>query len=189
MTNEAGAGTETVSLSVPEALSCQVIYRMAKECVGRPDTRDDASFVWLGSASAGVRCFRELKGALGLGGALKALAKLATRRRCLYMVLCHGSPAHYGWVTAGRCRFYWIERDAVVVGPYRTLQGFRRRGLAAYGLRHAVALLQGQRISAIYVDAAWDNLGSRRTIAAAGFGSPVALFIRGMKTSAGTDDD
>lgn len=167
-----------VTLEVPSEIPYQLVYRQVRsEPFDVPD-RPDARFVFLGSAREAIwerplltRCF-------GAVGALKAIAKIATGKRKLYLVTCDGQPVSTGWCSRGMCRYYKIEPDAVVIGPIESSPAFQSRGLATYGLKGCMNALIGLGHSVFYIDTSKTNYPSQRVIEKCRFGTPVALYFK-----------
>lgn len=115
---------------------------------------------------------------LGVIGLAKVAIKLMTPSRCFFVVVCEQAVAHYGWVTKGRCRYYPVEPEAVVIGPVETVPGFRGKGLATVGLTAVVAAMARKGCRIMYIDTADTNVPMQRVIEKCGFGRPVSTYER-----------
>lgn len=156
----------------------QLVFRQERREVS-PPPKGELRFALLDQPGAGLVYWRELAALLGRAGAAKALAKLATGRRMLYLAWFQNRPASYGWCSLGFCRHYPVEPQAVVIGPIFTVAELRGRGLAAFALGRALDsfFLRGRRI--FYIDTSTENAASRRVIEKCGFGPPVHWYPRG----------
>jgi RimJ/RimL family protein N-acetyltransferase len=167
-----------VALEVPDEVAFQLVYRAVRTEPFADPPRADARFVFLDSARAAAGWFGPLARCWGKAGAAKAAAKLATARRSLYLLADGDRVLSTGWCTVGRCRYYKVEPDAVVVGPIWTAEDARGRGLAADGLRRAMDAFVGRGRSVFYTDTSKANAAARRVFEKCGFGRPVALYFR-----------
>jgi GNAT superfamily N-acetyltransferase len=168
----------TIALRIPESLGFQLIYRQERADLFAMEERKGLEFIFLSWPGAALRHLARLQRCLGWSGTFKTLAKLATRRRFLYLVLERGQVVSTGWCTVGRCRFYKVEPDAVVIGPIWSAEDARGRGLATYSLKKALDRLAARGHRVFYIDTFKDNYASQRVIEKTGFGAPVALFVR-----------
>ncbi|MBO0699449.1 MAG: GNAT family N-acetyltransferase, partial [Zavarzinella sp.] len=114
----------------------------------------------------------------GKPGAAKAVAKLATGRRTLYLVTHGGRTLSAGWCTVGRCQYYKVEPEAVVVGPIWTSEAARGRGLATAALQLALNEQVRRGRTLFYIDTEKKNHPAQRVFEKCGFGAPVALYFR-----------
>lgn len=169
---------DRLTLEVPSDLGYQLIYRQTRSERFDVSDAEGVEFVFLKGAVDGVRHFDTLRKHMGRFGAIKTLAKLATPCRTLYLVMKNGTVASTGWCTAGRCNFYRIEPEAVVVGPIWTSPAFRGQGLATYGVQRALNALMEQQRRVFYIDTFKTNRPSQRVIEKCGFGPPVAVSLR-----------
>src|SRR4051794_32152821 len=119
-----------VTLEIPDEIGYQLVYR--RHCV-EPETaatRSDLSFQFLNGAWSALKLFHRLRRHSGFLGALKTVAKLATPRRSMYLVAKDGRIVSTGWCTIGRCSYYQVESNAVVVGPIWSCENARGQGIA-----------------------------------------------------------
>jgi GNAT superfamily N-acetyltransferase len=169
---------DQVRVEIPSHLGYQLIYRQTRsERIVVPEP-NGVEFVFLAGANDAIRHFGTLRRYLGWAGAIKTLAKLATPRRSLYLVLKDGVVASTGWCTAGLCKFYPIESEAVVIGPIWTSPAFRGQGLATYGVQRVLNQLMDQQRQVVYIDTFKTNRPSQRVIEKCGFGAPVGVSLR-----------
>jgi GNAT superfamily N-acetyltransferase len=167
-----------VTLDVPDTVDYQLVYRMERSQTFQPIMEAPFEFVMLDSTAAAVRSRQHLPQVLGPKGTLVAMAKLATRIRRLYLVLHAGKPVSYGWGTLGRCRYYKVEHEAVVIGPIWTDPDMRGKGLATLALQAAMDdyISRGKKL--FYIDTSKLNTAAQRVFQKSGFGDPVALYFR-----------
>lgn len=167
-----------VTLVVPDHLQFQYVYRTQPESAAAPALPPGMRFELLRGATDGGQAGRRLVAGFGPVGAAKALAKLASPRRQLYLLSEGRRVLSYGWGMVGRCRYYKIEPDALVVGPIWTAPEARGRGLATTALQAALAAwwTDGRRI--FYIDTERNHVAAQKVFAKCGFGPPMALYIR-----------
>jgi ribosomal protein S18 acetylase RimI-like enzyme len=138
-----------------------------------------SEFTFMAGAARAVPAARHLSREFGVVGAMKTIAKLSTPRRYLYMMFGDNSRiVSYGWGMLGRCSYYKIETDAVVVGPIWTSPEVRGRGLATAALQAAINSWIACGIHRFYIDTECDNYAAQKVFAKCGFGDPIALYIR-----------
>ena len=164
---------------MPETHRYNLIYRQERDTLFSVDPIAGFSFCLLRRPGDVLPVLGALRSRYGAARLAKTVLKLATPIRELYCVLHEGEIVHDGWLTISRCTAYWVEEDAVVLGPANTTERWRGKGLAPYAIRLAMnsVIERGHRI--FYADTADDNLASQRLIAKCGFGDPVAVRITG----------
>jgi hypothetical protein len=167
-----------VELEVPDQLRFQLVYRLERSEPYTASLDAEHQFMFLSSAPAAVKRFSKIVGYCGYPGAIKAIAKLISGKRSLYLVSNSGKVVSAGWCSTGFCRFYRIEPEAVVIGPIWTRAETRGKGLASSALQLAInaQIQKGRRL--FYIDTEKMNLPAQRVFAKSGFGPPVALFLR-----------
>ncbi len=170
-----------IQLDVPDSIDFQLVYRMDRDQPFRVQWRDGFQFVLLDAPQSAIRYQRALKSAFGTFGAAKTVAKLATAARCLYMVVRNGVTEAHGWCMNGRCAYYKIEPNAVVIGPILTAPTARGKGLAGRALQAAINEHMRRGKSTFYIDTSQDNYPAQRVFAKCGFGDPVAVYFRGFR--------
>jgi GNAT superfamily N-acetyltransferase len=156
-----------------------LVYRL--EVPGRSSAEVEVAGMtplFMASVAVAARQFSALRAQFGVAGAIKAVLKVLTDRRCLCGFLSGGRLASYVW-SAPRSAKYPVEPGACVLGPLLTRSEFRRRGLAAATLENAVSFLSGRGYRIFYIDTTTDNIASQRTIARAGFGPPYGVIRDG----------
>ena len=136
------------------------------------------TFALLETPLGAIQWRSSLARSFGPTGIIKALAKLATKVRGLYVVLRDGQLISYGWATMGRCKHYKIERDAIVIGPIWTDSQLRGRGIATIALQAAIDAYIRRGRKTFYIDTSKTNISAQRVFAKSGFGNPVALYFR-----------
>jgi hypothetical protein len=167
-----------VALEIPEAIDFQLVYRMERDAPYDAACPSDMEFAFIDSSRDAAPFLRRLRPIMGALETIKALPKLATGIRNLYLVL-HGSQiVSLGWGTVGLCRHYKVERDAVVIGPIWSDPAERGKGLATLALQLAINeyLRRGKRL--FYIDTSKANHSAQRVFAKSDFGTPVALYFR-----------
>ena len=167
-----------VALNVPDHISFQFVYHLVAKDTVQVDLDHDLEYVFLNSAGQAARQFGAIASYCGKLGALKAIAKLASKHRSFYMLKQAGMVVSAGWCTMGRCKYYKIESDAVVIGPIWTDPKMRGKGLATRALQRVIQehIVLGR--SLFYIDTEKTNLPAQRVFEKCGFGAPVALYFR-----------
>ena len=171
--------TVSVTLSVPECIYYQLVYRLRRSDPFPEVSVPGYAYHFLPGPGAAWDLRRAMAGHFRSVGLLKACAKLATRDRTFYCLTAGEHLANFGWVTASHCRYYRIEAGEVVIGPVWTDPRHRGKGLATAGLQNAVNSLIARGHSVFYIDTSKDNLAMQKVIARCGFGPPLALFWKG----------
>jgi GNAT superfamily N-acetyltransferase len=171
--------TVGVTLSVPEQINYQLVYRLRRSDPFPAVSVPGYAYHFLAGPGAAWRLRRGIAGHFRSAGFLKTCAKLATRDRTFYCLTAGEQLANYGWVTASHCRYYRIGIGEIVIGPVWTDPRHRGKGLATAGLQSAVNSLIARGYSVFYIDTSKDNLAMQKVIAKCGFGPPVALFWKG----------
>lgn len=177
----------TVTLHIPEQVGYQLVYRQERTRPFPVGKRPDAQFVFLTGPRALLKYLSVLRPLLGWPGVLKALVKLTTGRRSLYVMLKDGRAASTGWCTVGHCRYYLVESEAVVIGPIWSAEEFRGQGLAPYALQRALNVLMARGHHTFYIDTFKTNTASQRVIEKCGFGAPVAVYARSVGSATSLD--
>ena len=167
-----------VTLDIPDQLRFQLVYRMERAIPYEVKLDPKWRFLFLNSPLQGFQSFGAIASYAGKAGAAKSLAKLATPRRKMYMI-CQGDKAvSIGWCMTGKCFYYKIESNAVVIGPIWTSDEVRGLGLASQALQLAINELIREGRSLFYIDTEKMNLPAQRVFAKCGFGTPIATYIR-----------
>lgn len=167
-----------VTLNVPDSVSFQLVYRMERKEPYEVELDAGLEFLFLNSALQGMKHLKSVASYCGKPGAAKAVAKLGTARRSLYLILQGGHAISAGWCTTGKCSYYKVESDAVVIGPIWTSEEARGRGLAGKALQLGINHYLRQGRSLFYIDTEKTNLAAQRVFEKTGFGDPVALYFR-----------
>jgi GNAT superfamily N-acetyltransferase len=158
-----------------------IIYRIEPASTeGAPP--DGLTLVALMNPLQGLRCFAALREQFGWHGAAKALLKLASGRRFLFVLLREDRIVSYVWSTEHSPR-YPIEPHSCLLGPMATLREMRGRGFATALLRLSSAQLAARGYRAVYIDTAVTNIASQTAITRAGF-VPIEVTNRGARTAA-----
>lgn len=171
--------TDHIRLQTPDNVNLHVVFRQV--LTKAPEIRMPEGYEGLFCAKP--RALRGVRGALwgAWGGweAAKALAKLCTRRRFLFLFVDKGTQelAAYGWAGIGMSRSYPVGKEEVVIGPIWTSPGARRRGLATAGLRLTLRSLFEKGFRVFFIDTRERNLGCVKAAQEAGF-EPVAAHWR-----------
>ncbi len=107
--------------------------------------------------------------------AVKTSLKVLSGKRILFGVIRENRVVQFGWLNVGgKCRFYPVEHDAVIVETLWTDPQHRGQGLASATIRHGLVFLSHRGYRRFYVDTIQANLASQRMIAKAGFSDRVA---------------
>lgn len=167
-----------VGLSVPAHLNYQLIFRQELARPMAQAARRELEFAFLDCPLKALLLLGPLARDLGPAGLIKALLKLCTPSRTLYVIVEQGRVTTSGWITAGHCRHYLIEKNAAIVGPINTPADQRRRGLASYALRAAMNECHFRGWPIIYIDTDKHNVAAQKTFAKCGFGEPMGLYPR-----------
>jgi GNAT superfamily N-acetyltransferase len=143
------------------------IYRIEPPKSGSPPP-DGVTFVPLTNPWHGARHFHALRSEFGLAKTLRALLKLLSGSRFLFVFLQRDRIVCYIWSTEHSPR-YPIGPQACVLGPLSTQRAMRGRGLASSLMRLASEHLAARGYREIYTDTVPSNVASQRTILRAGF--------------------
>lgn len=168
----------TVTLDIPDEIRFQLVYRLKKDQPFGTVLDSGFEFLFLDSIKNSLSRMSALMRCCGRAGAAKAVAKLASGRRSMYVITHRGDPVSYGWCTAGRCKHYKIEPEAVVIGPIWTSPQSRGRGLATKALQMAIDAHVARGVSLFYIDTEKLNFPAQRVFEKCEFGAPVALYFR-----------
>ena len=107
--------------------------------------------------------------------AVKTALKVLSRKRILFGVVREKRVVQFGWLNiGGKCPFYPIERDAVIVETLWTDPVHRGQGLASSTIHQGLVFLSQRGYRRFYVDTSLSNLASQRMIQKAGFLDRVA---------------
>lgn len=167
-----------VELQVPEHIDFQLVYRMKRQEPFACSWPEPFRFVFVKSFMQGLKLWRVMAKAWGPLLAAKALAKLATPSRCLYLVLSGDRVVSDGWCTSDRCKVYKLEPGSVVIGPIWSDPEIRGQGLATRALQAAINEYVRRNVKIFYIDTAKCNIPAQRVFDKCGFGEPVALYFR-----------
>ena len=167
-----------VTLNVPDHVRFQFVYRQVAKNTAKVDLDRDIEYVFVNSTGQAARQFGAIASYCGKPGALKAAAKLAAKHRSFYMLKHAGKVVSAGWCTVGRCKYYKVESDAVVIGPIWTDPKMRGKGLATRALQLVLQEHIGLGRTLFYIDTEKTNLPAQRVFEKCGFGAPVALYFK-----------
>ena len=167
---------ELIEIVPADAVAVHLVYRL-ELTAPLAVAASDAGFHLLRRPGDALALASMLRRRHGLRASARTLAKLATRRRILYCLTRSGLIVHEGWLTVSHCDLYPVADGDVVIGPMSTDPGHRGQGLAPLGLRHAMNAMLAGGHGTFYVHTRARNLASRRAIAKAGFGPPIAAHI------------
>lgn len=179
--------SDRVTLCIPVGLPYQLIYRQVWSAGKVSGVEAHEGFFLCRTPFDGFAQGEALAKRFGVLDCVKTILKLCTRTRLLYGIKQEKAIVHTAWVTIGECRYYNVEREAVVIGPVFTDEMWRGKGLAAAAARQAMAILSAGRDRIFYIDTSDSNTASQRFIAKSGFGLPIAVYIRSSKQSFGHD--
>ncbi len=149
----------------------QLIYRMelAGEACGQLPS--GAEFVSCASPAVLAGRFGVFIRHLGAVGFLKDLVKLGTAARSYDCLLVGDRVVSECYSVVGRCRYYEVEQDAVVMGPAWTDAGARGKGLATGLLKSVMNRHMGEGRRVFYIDTSEKNVAMQRVIEGCGFGA------------------
>jgi GNAT superfamily N-acetyltransferase len=99
----------------------------------------------------------------------KACLRVLSGRRIFFGTVIQGRLIQSAWASIGFCRYYPVERYAVVLGTLWTDPPYRGRGIATSCLRHAINQLLQLGYRRFYIDAESNNHASLRMIEKTGF--------------------
>lgn len=153
------------------------IYRMEPHQGGSPPP-EGVTFVPLMSLWHGARHFRALRAEFGPARAFRALLKILSGSRFLFVFLQQDRIVCHVWSTEHSPR-YPIGQHACVLGPLSTQRAMQGRGLASSLLRLTSERLATRGYREIYIDAIASNAASQRAILRAGF-TPYAIKRAGQ---------
>jgi predicted N-acetyltransferase YhbS len=129
---------------------------------------DGVTFVPLMNPWHGTQHFQALRAEFSLAKAFRALLKLLSGSRFLFVFLEDDRIVCHVWSTERSPR-YPIGPHACVLGPLNTQRAMRGRGLASSLLRLASERLAARGYREIYIDTVPSNVASQRAILRAGF--------------------
>ena len=167
-----------VTLNVPDHVSFQYVYRQVAKDIAQVSLERELEYVFVTSATQATQQFGAIASYCGKPGALKSVAKLAAKHRSFYMLKQAGKVVSAGWCTVGRCKYYKVESDAVVIGPIWTDPNTRGKGYATTALKLALQDHIALGRTLFYIDTEKTNLPAQRVFEKSGFGAPVALYFR-----------
>ena len=144
-----------------------IIYRIEARQDGTPPP-EGVTFVAMVRPWHGAQHFRALRTEFGLARTFRALLKLLSGSRCLFVFLQQDRIVCHLWSTEHSPR-YPIAKQACVLGPLLTHHAVRGRGLGSSLLRLASEHLAGRGYCEVYADTVSSNVASQRTILRAGF--------------------
>ena len=179
------AGFKDICLRVPAGLVSQVVFRQQRARPFVVTAPAGAEFVYCRTTAEFAPHFRSFCKIDGTASACKAALKLTTSRRSWYAMLCDGEIQHHGWMTSGRCKYYHVERDAIVIGPIWTSGDARGRGLATAATFFAMNQWLARGETVFYIDTTTDNAPCLRVIERCGFGPPIGAFVRSESLAGG----
>ncbi len=167
-----------VTLDIPDDLDFQFVYRLERRELYSSKRKDGFEFICIKTPLQGIRRFGLLRRHYGLLGTIKAIAKLVTGIRMLYLVVARGAIQSDGWCKYGRCKYYRVERNSVVIGPIWSSPDMRGHGLATYALECVMDECIRNGRTLFYIDTSKTNLSAQRVFQKCGFGAAVALYLR-----------
>jgi len=152
------------------------IYRQEKTAPFEAEERDGTRFCFCATPVDVMRV--PVVKRMGIAGALKMLAKLATPSRDYYCLVSGGRIINDGFISHSFCRYYEVDPGSAVIGPVWTYPELRGKGLAVFGMKSAINALIQRGFRIFYVDTSEQNLSMQGVIAKCGFGNPVGSFER-----------
>lgn len=167
-----------VTLAIPGSLRYQLVYRQERRAPFPPRHATGAEFHFFDHPWETLGATTSIASRFGWMGYAKTWLKLCTPTRMFYVLANDGVLAHHGWVTASRCKHYYVEPESAVVGPIWSNPVFRGAGLGTLALQLAMNVLIAKGIHVFYIDTSDDNLPCQRLIEKCGFGRPVAAYLR-----------
>ena len=158
-------------------MAVDLIYRM-----DRTQKYDvpDAGFVLVDSLSRAIPRLPAMWRERGIFGTAKLLVKVVLRR-CLYFGLApEGKVLSSGVMTFGRCRFYPVAADAIVIGEIATDAANRGHGYATRAIMLAINSMIHNGPRAFYIDTQRENVSMIRSIEKLGFGRAIGGDAAGL---------
>lgn len=151
-------------------MAVDLLYRISR---AEPYIVSDENFFFADSLFGAMRVLPVLMRDRGLAGAAKVVTKIVLGR-CVYFGLRNGPlPQSTGTLALGYCRFYPVEREAIVIGEIVTNPDRRGRGLATLSIMLAVNSAIRRGTTTFYIDTQRNNHAMQRSIAKLGFGAPI----------------
>jgi len=173
-----------LTLGVPVGMDYQMVFRQERTEPIPCEERDDVRFVTADDPVSALRLLPTVKGQYGLPVFLKALARLALGNRVGYFVIKDGMVVSSGFAWIAKCRHYWVEPGAVIIGGSWTSTDYRGQGIGLYGVVSTINEMVARGHHIFYADTDRDNKGGRRIIERCGWGDPIGLYILGPKPPA-----
>ena len=174
-------GTVELILSVPAGMRCQLIYRQERSGPFNQTPIEGHRFRLVGFPTGLVPILGSVVRAFGWVDTAKAVLKLLTRKRRLYLFAAEGRLSHYGWVSVGFCNHYDVEPGDVVLGPIWTNERDRGLGLATEALKRVMNAMMAEGHSVFFIDTGDDNVPCQRAIEKASFPPASGAYMRGKR--------
>jgi RimJ/RimL family protein N-acetyltransferase len=106
----------------------------------------------------------------GWKASLAAALKVLSGKRIAYFSVAEGSKVvQSGWANIGFCRFYPVEKNAVVFGTLYTVPEYRNKGLSTRAKSHMIAYLYTRGYRRFYADTTPANVPAQKTSEKLGF--------------------
>jgi ribosomal protein S18 acetylase RimI-like enzyme len=119
-----------------------------------------------------VKAVPRLTKRFGPALAVRTVAKSAFPNRLFFFTPPKGSITSSGGLALGFCKFYAVEKEAVVIGTIETTPEHRGRGLATMTIKAAMNAMIARGYTRFYIDTQEGNVPMLRSIENLEFGPP-----------------
>jgi len=144
----------------------QFVYKIAVEEYTTEKNIDDVNFIIFDNIFAGLKniqlLIKRYKFSFTL---LKILVKLTLKRNVLIALVFENNIVNDSLISFGKCDYYSIEKNDIIIGPVYTSSQYRGKGFATSGLSKSLEYLKNsQSIKFAYIDTSEDNLAMQSVI-------------------------
>jgi RimJ/RimL family protein N-acetyltransferase len=152
----------------------RLIYRMDVSAPLPPKVLPEGAFIVAAKPRSVAANFLVWVKTWGWKEAIKTAMKVLSGKRFLFGVIREKRVVQFGWLNVGKCRFYPVEQNAIVVETLWTNPEHRGQGLASATIHQGLVYLSQRGYRRFYVDTILANRASHRMIEKAGFSERVA---------------
>ena|SRR5258708_35167912 len=147
-----------------------IVYRLDLETPSTPKPVPEGACIIVSGIGGVLKNFAIWVRNWGWKEAIKAALKVLSRRRVLFHCVVNGKTVvQSGWANFGFCRYYPVEKNAVVLGTLYTRPEYRSRGYATAAKGQVIKYLYHRGFTRFYADTTPANLPAQRTIEKLGF--------------------
>lgn len=136
-------------------------------------TNQTAPIILIAGLILAVQAVPRLTKRFGSAFAVRTVAKSVFPNRLFFFTPPRGPIASSGGLAIGFCKFYPVEKEAVVIGTIETTPEHRGRGLATMTIKAAMNAMIARGFTRFYIDTQEGNIPMLRSIANLEFGTPI----------------